>query len=423
VLRILHRVYNDIEKYRMVKGTGFSRSWICPLYKKNDKADIANYRPISLLNSDYKVFTKALAPKLAKVAPDLIHPNQAGFVPDRQIRDQIWLTKRVIELTEATNRNGVIVALDQEKAYDKIEHDYLWRALVSYGMPEEFIRTIKALYSDAYMYVIVNGEMSEHAFRVTRGVCQGDPLSRLLFDLAIEPLAEALRQSDLKGFKVRGKQEKLITTLFTDDTIVYLDADDDFGSLMDVLQEWCTAAGAKFNINKTEMIPIGNIAYRDRVRANRFVNGLGGTMIPGHIKIAAEGEPIRTLGAWVGNSVEQVDTWSRTIQKIDAALDRWELGHPSMEGRWLILMMVVGGMTQYLVTVQGMPEEVEECLDRRIRSFLWADKSQATVNKETVHAPSDAGGKNLLDLITRNEAIAVTWLKTYLSVSNGLWVG
>jgi hypothetical protein len=191
--------------------------------------------------------------------------------------------------------------------------------------------------------VIVNGETSEHAFRVTRGVRQGDPLSCLLFDLAIEPLAEAPHQSDLKGFKVRGKQEKLITTLFADNTIVYLDAEDDFGNLMEVLQEWCTAACAKFNISKTEMIPIGNIAHRDRVRANHFVNGLGGTLIPEHIKIVAEGEPIRTLRAWVGNGVEQVSTWSRTIQKIDAALDRWELGHPSMEGHRLIVISVSGG--------------------------------------------------------------------------------
>jgi hypothetical protein len=241
-----------------------------PLYKKNDKADIANYRPISLLNTDYKIFTKALTIKLAKVAPDLIHPNQAGFVPGRQIRDQIWLTKRIIELAEATEngeRNGVIVALDQEKAYDKIEHDYLWRALASYGILDEFINTIKALYSDVYTYVILNGETSTHPFRVTTGVRQGDPLSCLLFDLAIEPLAESLRQSDLKGMKVRGKTEKLITTLFAD-TIVYLDHTDDFSSLPDILDEWCIAAGAKFNTGKTEMIPVGTIAHRDRVRAS-----------------------------------------------------------------------------------------------------------------------------------------------------------
>jgi hypothetical protein len=134
---------------------------------------------------------------------------------------------------------------------------------------------------------------------------------------------------------VRGKRENLITILFADDKIVYLDAEDDFGTLMDVLQEWCIAAGAKFNINKTEMIPIGNIAHRDRVRANRFANGLGGTLIPEHIKIAAEGERLHTLGAWVENGVEQVETWPRTMQKIDAALDQWELG-PSMEGHRLV---------------------------------------------------------------------------------------
>ncbi|KAJ7034882.1 hypothetical protein C8F04DRAFT_881494, partial [Mycena alexandri] len=176
--------------------------------------------------------------------------------------------------------------------------------------------------------------------------------------------------------------------------------------------EWPSTAGAKFNISKTEMIPIGRIEHRDRVRATRFVNGIGGTMIPAHVKIAAEGEPIRTLGAWVGNGVEQVETWSRTIEKIDAALDQWELGHPTMEGRRLIVLMVVGGMTQYMATVQGMPADVEEKLEKRVRSFLWAEKRGVAVNKETVYAPADRG---VLDIVARNEAIAVTWLKTYLS--------
>ncbi|KAJ7605532.1 hypothetical protein DFH06DRAFT_1020152, partial [Mycena polygramma] len=138
-------------------------------------------------------------------------------------------------------------------------------------------------------------------------------------------------------------------------------------------------------------------------------------MIPDHIKIAKEGEPIRTLGAWVGNKVVQVDTWARTIEKIDAALARWELGRPTMEGRRLIVLMVVGGMTQYLATVQGMPRIVEKKLEKRIRHFLWAEKVKVTVNQETVYAPAEMGGKNLLDIIARNEAITVTWLKTYLS--------
>ncbi|KAF8177917.1 hypothetical protein K438DRAFT_2022119 [Mycena galopus ATCC 62051] len=163
-----------------------------------------------------------------------------------------------------------------------------------------------------------------------------------------------------------------------------------------------------------EMIPIGTRAHRDRVRANRFVNGADGTAIPEHIKIAKEGEPIRTLGAWVGNGVDQVGTWARTIEKVDAALEQWELGKPTMEGRRLIILMVVGGMTQYMAKVQGMPKEVETRLEKRVRKFLWAEKTNASVNQETVYAPADLGGKNLLDIVARNEAIAITWLKSYL---------
>lgn len=85
VIKVLQLVFNDVEKHGVCPGTGFAESWMCPLYKKNDRAEIANYRSISLLNSDYKIMTKALAIKLAQVAPRLIHLSQAGFVPGRNI--------------------------------------------------------------------------------------------------------------------------------------------------------------------------------------------------------------------------------------------------------------------------------------------------------------------------------------------------
>jgi hypothetical protein len=77
--------------------------------------------------------------------------------------------------------------------------------------------------------------------------------------------------------------------------------------------------------------------------------------------------------------------------------------------------MVVGSMTQYMAKVQGMPKEVETRLEKRIRKFLWAEKTCVTVNQETVYATMDQGGKGLLDIVTRNKVIAVTWLKSYLS--------
>src|ERR1700761_3633451 len=108
---------------------------MCPLYKKNDRTEIANYRPVTLLNTDYKLLTKALATRLGKVAGNIIHCSQAGFVPGRQISDQTKLIRLLMQYAEAKGVNGLIVALDQEKAYDKIDHQYLWAVLRAFHLP------------------------------------------------------------------------------------------------------------------------------------------------------------------------------------------------------------------------------------------------------------------------------------------------
>jgi hypothetical protein len=109
IIKALTRVFNDIEEHGVVSTTNFAEGWMCPLYKKKDKRHIANYRPITILNSDYKIFTKALAVKLAKVVPNIIHENQAGFIQGRSIFDQVKLTKLVVDYAEAVDENGVIV--------------------------------------------------------------------------------------------------------------------------------------------------------------------------------------------------------------------------------------------------------------------------------------------------------------------------
>ena len=117
-LTLLTTVYLNIEEYSTCKAAGFVDGWMCPLYKKKDRHDIANYRPIMLLNLDYKIYTKVLAMKLAEVVLDIVHPDQAGFIPGHQISDQTLLCRVMVDYAEAVEENGIIVVLDQEKAYD-----------------------------------------------------------------------------------------------------------------------------------------------------------------------------------------------------------------------------------------------------------------------------------------------------------------
>ena len=415
VLKLMVAAFQDIEEHGVDTTIPFSQGWMCPIYKKGDQDNIANYCPITLLNTDYKLFTKGLNIKLVEVAPHLLHKSQAGFVPGRSIVEQTKLIRAIMNYAEVVEKDGYIVALDQEKAYDKIAHDYLWETLQTFGFPAFFTNTIKSLYHNAETSVMINGLLSK-PYRVTRGVRQGDPISCLLFDLAIEPLAAMLHNSPLQGYSIPGNEERILELLFADDTTVFLDKEDDFGDLRTILEVWCKVSTAKFNITKTLIIPIGKKEFRQQLIHSRRPNA-NVNPIPNNINIVKEGEAVRILGAWYGNGTGLDAPWSHTMDKINMSLDRWEKSRPTIAGRRLITQMVVGGMTQYLTQVQTMPTKVETLLAKRIRTFMWADKTQSPVNEDTLHMPIERGGQEVLDLQARNQAIDVMWLKSYLKLT------
>ena len=156
----------------------------------------------------------------------MIHMDQAGFIPKCSIFNQIKLAKTIINYTEIAQEDGAIIGLDQEKAYNKVKHNYLWTTLERFNIPPTFIKTVKALYQHAHMRVAINGILST-PFKVTQGVRQGDPLSCALFDLAIELLACELRRNpNIHRISIPGIEERMITSLFADDTNLYLSKED-----------------------------------------------------------------------------------------------------------------------------------------------------------------------------------------------------
>jgi exonuclease III len=416
IAQVLQNVYNDIEQYGIIPGSKFASGWMCPIYKKKDKRDIANYRPITLLNTDYKIFTKTLAIKLSKTAPTVIHENQAGFIPGRSITAQIRLTQMIMNYAEAEEIGGVIVSLDQEKAYDKITHDYLWKVLEKMNFPQHFIQTVRTIYESAETAIMINGEMSS-TFKITRGVRQGCPLSCLLFDLAIEPLAEMLRQSDLKGFTAPELAYRIVTTLFADDTVVYLTSEDEMQTLDNILDKWCIASGACFNKGKTQLIPIGPKHIREQIISTRKLSE-NQTDIPSDIHIVEEGEATRILGAWIGNETNEEAIWTPILESIDSNLNYWNKMHPTIEGRKIITQWIVGGKTQYLTVAQGMPKEIERQLTKKIKEFTWDNNGKPTIGQDILCAPIEHGGKAMLNLEARNEAIELNWLKELIKQSD-----
>ena len=415
--KTLTKVFQDIQTHGVEEVSSFALGWMCPIYKKKDHTEISNYRPITLLNTDYKLLTKVLAHQLIDNIETMVHSDQTGFIPKRTIFNNIRLARSILKYTELTHEDGAIVALDQEKAYDKIHHDYLWATLERFNVPPTFIQTVKTLYTHAHTHVAINGNLSS-PFKITRGVRQGDPLSCALFDLAIEPLACILRADpNLGGITIPDIEEKIIVSMFADDTNLYLGKNDRMDHVQETLNEWCRASGAKFNHDKTEIIPFGSEAHRTQVITTRKLNPQDITPLEDRIRIAKDGDAIRSLGSWIGNKTNMKTPWEPIIDNIHKALKLWGKSHPTMTGRKLIVQAVIGGQTQFLAKAQGMPPEIEDTLTKIAREFMWEGYTLSKIALENLHRPIEEGGLNLMDLRARNDAIELTWLKAYLDFS------
>ncbi len=168
------------------------RAVLTLLPKKGDLTDIKCWRPVSLLCSDYKLLSKALTNRLAGVMSCVIHPDQTYCVPGRSIFDNVSLVRDVFEVSKMLNLDCGLISLDQEKAFDRVVHCYLWRVLESFGFCQKFIDCIKVLYSGVESILKINGGLCA-PFKVYRGVRQGCSLSGMLYSLAIEPLLHQIR--------------------------------------------------------------------------------------------------------------------------------------------------------------------------------------------------------------------------------------
>jgi len=247
-------------------------------------------------------------------------------------------------------------------------------------------------------------------------VRQGDPLSCPLFDLAIEPLACRIRANqNIKGITIPGIEKPIKIKLFADNTNLFLNKDDRLDHVQRTLNEWCEVSGARFNIEKTEIIPMGTIRHRENVVESRKINQEDNTQLPNDIRIARDGNAVRILGAWIGNKVNDVTPWEPILNTIRAKLKLWERAHPTLNGKRLIIQAIIRGHTQFLTKAQGMPPTIIEALNKLIKEFIWGQGSKPRIAMATLQRPINEGGLNLLDIESRNDAIEIIWLKAYLN--------
>jgi mannosylglycoprotein endo-beta-mannosidase len=193
------------------------------LPKKEGAEDISDFRPISLIHAIAKIIAKLLALRLAPFMNGLVSNAQSAFIKKRSIHDNFLYVKNLATRFNKAKIPALLFKLDIRKAFDSVRWEYILDLLQMRGFPPQFRDWVTALFATATSRVLLNGIAGvpiDHG----RGLRQGDPLSPLLFVLAIDPITQILEEAIRIGLlnKLRGCGIILRTSLYADDAAVFV---------------------------------------------------------------------------------------------------------------------------------------------------------------------------------------------------------
>lgn len=394
---ILLRVYKHMESEQQVSES-MSTGVITLLFKnKGSKLKLENYRPISLLNNDYKIIAKILANRVKKVMGSIISSTQAYSVPGRDIADIICTMRDVIHQMDNDGQGGIVLNIDLNKAFDRVQHDFLFRTMEKYGFGPRLIKWVKLLYSNAKSCVKCNGVLTD-TFPLERSVRQGCPLSAALYSVSIEPLATMIKSdTGIKCVGIPGEGKSVIQQ-FADDTSFTVRNIDSIKRIMDHLDVYGKASGAKVNIEKSEIMYVGKVQTQ-------------GCDIP--FKVAQD--YIKILGVNLGVKDKEARdlTWTGVLNKIRRVMSFWKQRFLKLKGKVVVINALILSKCNYILGAIDLPEWVLKEINAIIMDFLWGGKG-VRISSKTLIGNREEGGLKLVDLNFKRKAFRVKTVKKYL---------
>jgi exonuclease III len=241
-------LFNDIITTENIPEQ-WTKSTIILIHKKGDRNKIENYRPISIMSNVYKVFSKILLGRLSKRLDENQPREQAGFRKDFSTIDHIHVVKQLIQKSKEYGITYYLSFVDYTKAFDSLDHQYMWNALREQGVTEKYISIIRKIYEAST--AVVQLESKGEQFGIFRGVRQGDPLSPKLFCAVLESIFRKLNWEE-HGLNINGNN--LNHLRFADDLILFTDNAATLQSMLKQLVVESANAGLTINTTKTKIM-------------------------------------------------------------------------------------------------------------------------------------------------------------------------
>lgn len=353
----------------------------------NNSGQLKNWRPISLLNVDYKICSKVMSMRLKLVLSEIVSVFQTCSIPGRSISDNLHLFRNIIDYVNQKVMQLAFVNIDQEKAFDRVDHDYMFKVLDHFGFGPSFTQWIRLFYNNVYTSVLVNGFVSD-PFNITRSVRQGCSLSPMLYILCLEPLALAIRRNpDIVGLSIPLSPEQIKVTQYADDLTVIITKEHSFNALLYVINTFCTATAAKINRLKSNGLFLGT--WKNR------------TDSPGSFSWQ---KSIKLLGVWFSaNGLDAGATWPKVLSNLKGTLHEASSRSKTLYGRALLINALALSKLWYVSSIDSLSNYWKGRFEKVVFSFLW-NHGHEWLARNTLCLGKMEGGVAMVDISLKVKA-------------------
>ena len=343
--------------------------------------EIENYRPITLLNCDYKIYTKILSNRLQPILKEIIHESQYAQ-PGKDINEMNCLVRDLIDDMKVSTNDSFMVSVDFKKAYDTICHDFLFKILQKYGFPVQFIDVIKELFRDAGAHLLIN-KYKSRKFKLRSGTQQGNPLSRDIFTLQLNPLLVFLNNCQLISKYKSLSNKSFLTLAYMDDANFLSQSLSSVINSIFYIKKFEGASGLAMNLFKTK----GMFFNKRNVFEVRHLPNIKWENVFTCLKINYGSEH------WV------LEQWKGRLEKFKEEVKFFTSTAFTMRAKAILSKNKLLPMLSYLGAVHEIPlnvrKQIEKILLRFVVPFLptkYTTDEEVTQKIQTLAAPKFLGG-------------------------------
>ena len=370
-----------------------------------DKTFLKNWRPLTLLNSLYKLVSGCIAERIKPCLNSIIHSDQKGFVSDRYIGEAIRSTYDIIQWAKDNHKTGILLLIDFEKAYDSLSFSYIKKCLKYLNFGESLIKWVELLLHNFSAIINHCGNISKK-LNIGCGARQGDPIASYLFIIAIEILAHKIRSDpQIEGFKLENLEHKL--EMYADDCSIFLQPkSDNLRSTVKTLDCFYKLSGLKISVSKTKAVWFG----KDYNNPNLC-----------HDLQLDWDTNFRLLGIDFNNNLDNMETnFHQKIEIIDKLLNCWIYRTLTVYGKITVIKtLALPKLSHLALVLPNLNKTQIKIIETKFFKFLWGNKPDK-VSRDHCKLPEKAGGLGFTDVHCFWQSLKFSWLRR-LCYSGGFW--